>query len=79
MDAIARRSLDQLTRHVHLFGKFFRAIQKDHVSRFVALPMSNDLVLFYWNVVDQATSAPPELIAGACAFVVGIDLSQTSN
>ena len=60
----ARRSLDQLTRHVRLFGKFFRKLQQVSVPRFVALPMSNDLVLYYWSNIVQATDGPPELIAG---------------
>jgi hypothetical protein len=71
VDNNARRSLDQLSRHVHLFCKFFRTLQKDRISRFVALPMSSDLVLFYWNIVNQATSSPPEFIAGKFVSLIG--------
>jgi hypothetical protein len=63
--SIARRSLNQLTSHVRLFGKFFRKLQQLSPPRFVALPMCNELVMYYWGNVVQATNGPPELIAGA--------------
>ncbi|KDQ64644.1 hypothetical protein JAAARDRAFT_187954 [Jaapia argillacea MUCL 33604] len=56
-------ALDQLTRHVRLFGKFFRRLQQLAVQRFVGLPMSNDLVLYYWSKVVQAANSPSDFIA----------------
>jgi hypothetical protein len=63
-DQVARRSIDQLTRHVRLFGKFFRRLQQINVARFVGLPMCDDLVLYYWSKVVQATSGPAEFVMG---------------
>jgi hypothetical protein len=63
-DQVARRSIDQLTRHVRLFGKFFRRLQQINVARFVALPMCDDLILYYWSKVVQATSGPSEFVIG---------------
>lgn len=64
LDASARRSVDILTRHIRLFGKFFRRLQQLSQTRFAALPMCGDLVLFYWSQVVDATSGSPELIGG---------------
>lgn len=64
-DPQARRTVDVLTRHIRHFGKFFRKLQQRSQPRFVALPMCGDLIMFYWNEVVQATSGPPNLIAGA--------------
>jgi hypothetical protein len=63
-DAIALRSIDLLTRHVRLFGKFFRRLQQLAILPFVALPTCSDLVLYYWSKVVQATNGPPDMIAG---------------
>ncbi|KZT12770.1 ARM repeat-containing protein [Laetiporus sulphureus 93-53] len=63
LTSIGQRSLDLLTRHVRLFGKLFQRMQKLSPSRFVTLPMSSDLVLYYWSKVVQASSAPPEYTA----------------
>ena len=72
VDAVAQRSLDLLTRHVRVFGKLFRRIQRDYLSKFVTLPMCGDLVMYYWSKVVQATSGPPDQIAGmvtlSCSF-----------
>jgi len=65
-DRHVRQSVDILTRHVLLFGKFFRRLQQLSHPRFVELPMCSDLVLFYWSQVVHATSGPPELIGSAC-------------
>ncbi|OBZ76700.1 Importin-11 [Grifola frondosa] len=62
-DPVAHRSLDIFTRHVRLFGKLFRRMQVLSPSRFVALPVCSDLVLYYWSKVVQATDSPPEYIA----------------
>ncbi len=63
-DPISQRSLDLLTRHVRVFGKLFRRMQRDSPAHFVALPMCGDLVLYYWGKVVQATTGPPEQMAG---------------
>lgn len=68
-DAISQRALDLLTRHVRVFGKVFRRMQRDNPTHFVSLPTCGDLVLYYWSKVVQATSGPPEQIAGA-AFLL---------
>ncbi|RDX55688.1 ARM repeat-containing protein [Lentinus brumalis] len=62
-DPIVQRALDLLTRHVRVFGKLFRRIQRDSPASFVTLPMCGDLVLYYWSKVVQATTGPPEQIA----------------
>ena len=63
-DPVAQRALDLFTRHVRIFGKLFRRMQRSSTARFVALPMCGDLVLYYWSKVVQATTGPPEQIAG---------------
>lgn len=63
VDVVGRRSLDQLTRHVRLFGKCFRRFQQLGSTRFIALPLCNDLVLYYWSKVLQAAEMT-DLIAG---------------
>jgi hypothetical protein len=60
----AARSIDQLSRHVRLFGKFFRRLQQLNVRRFVALPLCTDLIMYYWSKVEQATSGPSQFVAG---------------
>lgn len=59
------RSIGILTRHIRLFGKFFRRLQQLSHARFVELPICADLVLFYWSKVVDATSGPREYVAGA--------------
>ncbi|OCH87913.1 ARM repeat-containing protein [Obba rivulosa] len=66
---VAERSIDLLTRHVRLFGKFFRRLQQLAVNRFVALPLCSDLVLYYWSKVVQATNGPTEYIEDAHSAV----------
>jgi hypothetical protein len=63
-DPVAQNTIDLLTRHIRLFGKFFRRLQQLSVARFVALPMCRDLVLYYWDKIVQATNGPPALISG---------------
>ncbi|KII94850.1 hypothetical protein PLICRDRAFT_47858 [Plicaturopsis crispa FD-325 SS-3] len=63
IDPVAARTIDQLTRHIRLFGKFFRRIQQLNVARFVSLPTADQLVMYNWNKVVQATNGPPPLIA----------------
>ncbi|GLB33947.1 putative ARM repeat-containing protein [Lyophyllum shimeji] len=62
-DPQVQRSLDIFTRHIRVFGKFFRRLQQLSPSRFVALPMCGDLILFYWSQVVKATSEPADLIS----------------
>jgi hypothetical protein len=64
-DANARRSIDQLSRHIRLLGKFFRRLQQLNVAQFVELPVCSDIILYYWAKVVEATNAPPEMISGA--------------
>ena len=59
------RSISILTRHIRLFGKFFRRLQQLSHARFVELPLCADLVLFYWSKVVDATSSSREYVAGA--------------
>ena len=68
-DAISQRVLDLLTRHVRVFGKLFRRMQRDNPAHFVTLPVCGDLVLYYWSKVVQATSGPSDQIAGTPYFV----------
>ncbi|TFY59275.1 hypothetical protein EVJ58_g5888 [Rhodofomes roseus] len=62
-DKIGAHSIDILTRHVRLFGKLFRRMQQLSPSRFVALPICSDLILYYWSKVVQASNAPADAIA----------------
>ncbi|PIL37210.1 hypothetical protein GSI_00903 [Ganoderma sinense ZZ0214-1] len=62
-DAVTQRTVDLLTRHVRVFGKLFRRMQRDNPAHFVTLPMCGDLVLYYWSKVVQATNGKPEQIA----------------
>jgi hypothetical protein len=57
-------SINILTRHIRLLGKFFRRLQQLDVQRFVALPGCSDLVMYYWSKVVQATDGPSEYIKG---------------
>ncbi|KAI1796323.1 ARM repeat-containing protein [Ganoderma leucocontextum] len=69
VDPITQRALDLLTRHVRVFGKLFRRMQRDNSSHFVTLPMCGDLVLYYWSKVVQATNGKPEQIADSSLAV----------
>ncbi|KAF8663451.1 hypothetical protein AX16_001021 [Volvariella volvacea WC 439] len=62
-DPTIQRAIDLLYRHIRAFGKWFRRLQQLSSARFTALPTSDDLVLFYWALVVQATSGSPDLIA----------------
>ncbi|KAG1752648.1 ARM repeat-containing protein [Suillus paluster] len=64
-DRITLLSIDRLTRHVRVFGKFFRRLQQLEPVKFVELPTGNEIVLYYWDRVVQATNGPPELIQDA--------------
>ncbi|KAG5648935.1 hypothetical protein DXG03_000284 [Asterophora parasitica] len=62
-DPRAQRTVDVFTRHLRVFGKFFRRLQQLSPARFVALSMCSDLILFYWSQVVNATSGPTTLIS----------------
>ncbi|OJT10170.1 Importin-11 [Trametes pubescens] len=62
-DPVTQRALELLTRHLRVFGKLFRRMQRDAKVHFVTLPMCGDLVLYYWSKVVQATTGSPEQIA----------------
>lgn len=62
-DPIALHSLNLLYKYVRTFGKFFRRVQHLDVTRFVELPLCDDLILYYWEKVVQANSSA-ELIEG---------------
>lgn len=64
LDQYTRDSVDILTRHVRLFGKFFRRVQQLSVAKFVLLPMCNDVILFYWGLIVQASESSSELLSG---------------
>jgi hypothetical protein len=56
-DPIALHSLNLLYKYVRTFGKFFRRVQHLDVTRFVELPLCDDLILYYWEKVVQANSS----------------------
>lgn len=62
-DQSTAASLLRLTKHVRLFGKYFRRTQMFSPTRFVHLPESRQLVMFYWEKVVAATQAPGQAIA----------------
>jgi hypothetical protein len=62
-----RRTISMLTRHIRLFGKFFRRMQHLSHERFVLLPMSGDLIMFYWTQVVESTNYPESFVAGMYA------------
>ncbi|KAG8218630.1 ARM repeat-containing protein [Butyriboletus roseoflavus] len=55
-DPITTLSVDRLTHHIRLFGKFFRRLQQLDTAKFVELPTCNDMVLYYWSKVVEATN-----------------------
>lgn len=61
---VTRATVDKLTRHVRIFGKFFRRLQQLEPAKFIELHTCNDMVLYYWEKVVQATNGPPDSIKG---------------
>ncbi|KAG8825707.1 hypothetical protein FRC19_010697 [Serendipita sp. 401] len=47
-----------LSRHIRVYGKFFRKTQVFSAARFVKLPNCRELVLHYWSRVVSASAAP---------------------
>ncbi|KAF8592605.1 ARM repeat-containing protein, partial [Ramaria rubella] len=70
----ALKSLHQLTRHLRLYGKMFRRMQRLSIQRFVALPQANELVLYYWGEVVKATDGSSEMISDSPDAVYPIRL-----
>lgn len=64
-----RRTVTVLTRHIRLFGKFFRRMQQLSHERFVLLPTSEDLIMFYWSQVVESTNYPGSFVAGTSAMM----------
>ncbi|EKM80164.1 hypothetical protein AGABI1DRAFT_120195 [Agaricus bisporus var. burnettii JB137-S8] len=60
---VARRPLKILTNHLRTYGKYFRRLQQLDAPRFVELPRCGDLVLYYWQLVVDATGCSAELVA----------------
>ncbi|KAG6880368.1 hypothetical protein C0992_007779 [Termitomyces sp. T32_za158] len=58
-----QRFIDIFTRHVRVFGKFFRRLQQLSPARFIALPTCSDLILYYWSQVVRATTEAPNLVS----------------
>ncbi|KAL0577074.1 hypothetical protein V5O48_004917 [Marasmius crinis-equi] len=50
--------IELMTKHIRRLGKFFRRFCVLHQKRFVDIPGSADLVLFYWEQIKQAASGP---------------------
>ncbi|KAF9226602.1 ARM repeat-containing protein [Gyrodon lividus] len=69
-DPVSAASIDRLARHVRVFGKFFRRLQQLDPGKFVELPSCNDMVLYYWSKVVQATDeGSPDMIQDSSAAV----------
>ncbi|KAF9247341.1 ARM repeat-containing protein [Melanogaster broomeanus] len=69
-DPVTAASIDRLTRHVRVFGKFFRRLQQLDPGEFVGLPSCNDMVLYYWSKVVQATDADSPTAVYPVRFLV---------
>ncbi|KAL4076110.1 ARM repeat-containing protein [Scleroderma citrinum] len=65
-------TVDKLTRHVRVFGKFFRRLQQLEPAKFIELPTCNDMVLYYWENVVQATNGSTDMIKDSCNAVFPI-------
>lgn len=79
-DPVTQRALELLTRHLRVFGKLFRRMQRDAKVHFVSLPMCGDLVLYYWSKVVQATTGSPEQIAGmTCWYSLLLEFEYDCN
>ncbi|KAF7355443.1 Importin N-terminal domain-containing protein [Mycena sanguinolenta] len=57
----AQRTVDLLTRHTRLLGKFFRRLQELSVNRFAALPCCPVLIAYYWGEVTKAAADPSQI------------------
>ncbi|KAG8972314.1 hypothetical protein FRC05_010156 [Tulasnella sp. 425] len=61
-DAITAQCLELLTKLVRGLGKSFRKMQTAATARFVVLPGSTDLVMWYWSKVAETAQANEDLI-----------------
>ncbi|KIY74164.1 ARM repeat-containing protein [Cylindrobasidium torrendii FP15055 ss-10] len=59
----SRAFIEVLTKHIRHIGKFFRHLSRLSQTRFVELPGCAELVIFYWEHVVSATSAPADTVA----------------
>ncbi|PPQ83268.1 hypothetical protein CVT25_004007 [Psilocybe cyanescens] len=57
-----RRTVSVLTRHLRTFGKYFRRLQQLSSERFISLPMSDDIVMYYWSQIVDSTSYPQNMV-----------------
>ncbi|KAH7887621.1 ARM repeat-containing protein [Phlebopus sp. FC_14] len=58
-DTFTTASVDRLTRHVRVYGKFFRRVQQLDAGKFVELPSCNDVVLYYWDKGNSSGAVFP--------------------
>lgn len=63
-DGVTAQCLELLTKLVRGLGKSFRKMQTVAASRFVVLPGSTDLVMWYWSKVAETAQAGEDLITG---------------
>lgn len=61
-DLIVSPTQSYLSRHVRLYGKYFRKTQIFSIARFVKLPQCQALVFYYWDKVVQVSSLPSSAI-----------------
>ncbi|KAF8974448.1 armadillo-type protein [Flammula alnicola] len=61
--SIIRRTVIILTRHLRTFGKYFRRLQQLSPERFISLPTSGDLIMFYWSQIVDSTNYPQSVVA----------------
>ncbi|KAK7054202.1 importin N-terminal domain-containing protein [Favolaschia claudopus] len=57
----AQSTVDILTRHTRLMGKFFRRLQELSVNRFATLPCCPNLIAYYWGEVTKAAADPSNI------------------
>ncbi|KAG8986375.1 hypothetical protein FRB90_004049 [Tulasnella sp. 427] len=63
-DQVTAQCLELLTKLVRGLGKSFRKMQTVAATRFVVLPGSTDLVMWYWSKVAETAQASEDLITG---------------
>lgn len=69
---VTSQAITLFTRHLYTFGKVYRRLLQLDPARFVALPMSSDLVLYYWNKVVQATESPSGYISSTYDVIAAL-------
>lgn len=63
-NSTSEQSITNLTRHIFLFGKYFRRLSQLDGSRFITMPLCAEMVFYYWSKVVQATSSQSACIEG---------------